>query len=157
MEPESVGTKEALVPEQRDESPDPRPVAAQVLIPTPTAAEPGRPETGPDGAHGAAGGTVSETGSVTRSDAEPRHGSATLSARDRAVLDFEKRSWPSTGAKEQAIRERFDLSATLYFQALNALLDRPEALAADPVLVNRLRRRRDARRQSRSAHRADTA
>ena len=54
-----------------------------------------------------------------------------LSDRDRAVLAFERQWWKYAGAKEQAIRELFDMSATRYYQVLNALLDRPEALAAD--------------------------
>ncbi|HVT22265.1 MAG TPA: DUF3263 domain-containing protein, partial [Mycobacteriales bacterium] len=45
------------------------------------------------------------------------------------------------------------MSATRYYQVLNALLDRPEALAADPMLVKRLRRMRAARQRQRSARR----
>ncbi|HEX5741096.1 MAG TPA: DUF3263 domain-containing protein [Pilimelia sp.] len=65
-----------------------------------------------------------------------------LSARDLAVLAFERRWWRHPGAKEQAIREEFGLSAVRYYQVLRALLDRPAALAHDPVLVGRLRRLR---------------
>ena len=64
---------------------------------------------------------------------------AALTERDRAVLALEARPWRTAGAKERAIRAELDLSATRYYQLLNALLDNPEALAADPVLVNRLR------------------
>jgi hypothetical protein len=76
-----------------------------------------------------------------------------LSERDREVLAFERQWWKYAGAKEQAIRELFDMSATRYYQVLNALLDRPEALAADPMLVKRLRRLRTARQRARSARR----
>ena len=69
-----------------------------------------------------------------------------LSERDRAVLEFERRWWKHQGAKEQAVREAFDLSATRYYQVLNALLEDPAAMAADPLLVQRLRRLRDQRR-----------
>ncbi|SOD66016.1 Protein of unknown function [Streptomyces zhaozhouensis] len=79
--------------------------------------------------------------------AEPA--SAGLGERDRAVLALERRSWPGPGAKERAIRERLGISPTRYYQLLNALLDDPAALAHDPVTVNRLRRRRDARRARR--------
>jgi hypothetical protein len=65
-----------------------------------------------------------------------------LSDLERDLLDFEKQWWRHPGAKEQAIRDRFDLSPTRYYQLLNALLDRPAALAHDPALVNRLRRLR---------------
>lgn len=72
-----------------------------------------------------------------------------LSERDRAVLELEGRQWRTAGAKERAIREELGISSTRYYQVLNALLDRPEALAHAPVLVNRLRRVRQARRDAR--------
>jgi hypothetical protein len=72
-----------------------------------------------------------------------------LSARDRAVLDFEGRQWPNKGVKERAIRERLAMSPTQYYQLLNALLDDPNALAHAPTVVNRLRRTRDVRRERR--------
>lgn len=70
---------------------------------------------------------------------------------EREVLAAERSWWQHPGAKEQMIRERFDMSATRYYQALNALIDRDEALAFDPLLVNRLRRLRAARQRTRSA------
>jgi len=79
--------------------------------------------------------------------------SAELSERDCEILDFERQWWKYAGAKEQAVREKFDMSATRYYQVLNALIDRPEALAHDPLLVRRLRRLRAARQRQRSARR----
>ena len=73
-----------------------------------------------------------------------------LPARERDMLAFERQWWRFAGAKEAAIRERFGMSATRYYQVLNALVDRPEALAADPLLVRRLRRMRAARQRQRS-------
>jgi hypothetical protein len=78
---------------------------------------------------------------------------AGLSAREREMLVFERQWWRYAGAKEQAIRERFETSATRYYQALNNLIDRPEALAADPMLVKRLRRLRSGRQRARAARR----
>lgn len=75
-----------------------------------------------------------------------------LSRREREVLAFERQWWKYAGAKEQAIRELFDMSATRYYQVLNALVDRPEALAADPMLVKRLRLRQ-SRQRARAARR----
>ena len=72
-----------------------------------------------------------------------------LGPRERAVLDFERKRWKHAGAKEQAIRDEFDISPTSYFQILNALLDDPAALAYNPTLVGNLRRRREARQQAR--------
>jgi hypothetical protein len=76
-----------------------------------------------------------------------------LSERDCEILAFERQWWKYAGAKEQAVRELFDMSATRYYQVLNALIDRPEALAHDPMLVKRLRRLRAARQRARSARR----
>jgi hypothetical protein len=77
----------------------------------------------------------------------------TLAERDRAILEFERRWWKYAGAKEQAVRELFEMSATRYYQVLNALIDRPEAMAHDPMLVKRLRRLRASRQRARSARR----
>lgn len=76
-----------------------------------------------------------------------------LSDRDRRILAFERQWWQYAGAKEQAIRELFDMSATRYYQLLNMLIDRPEALAHDPMLVKRLRRTRTERQRRRAARR----
>ncbi|GLW67571.1 hypothetical protein Arub01_58140 [Actinomadura rubrobrunea] len=76
-----------------------------------------------------------------------------LSERDRRILAFERQWWKYAGAKEQAIREEFDMSATRYYQLLNILIDRPEALEHDPMLVKRLRRLRAQRQRQRAARR----
>ena len=76
-----------------------------------------------------------------------------LSVRDRDLLAFERQWWKYAGAKEQAIRELFDMSTTRYYQLLNQLIDRPEALAHDPMLVKRLRRMRSQRQRQRAARR----
>jgi hypothetical protein len=78
---------------------------------------------------------------------------AGLSQRDREILEFERHWWKYAGAKEQAVREKFDMSSTRYYQVLNALIDRPDALEADPLLVRRLRRLRASRQRQRSARR----
>ena len=77
-----------------------------------------------------------------------------LTGREREILAFERQWWKYAGSKEQAVRELFDMSATRYYQVLNALIDRPEALAHDPMLVKRLRRMRQSRQRARSARRA---
>ena len=76
-----------------------------------------------------------------------------LTERELEILAFERQWWKYAGAKEQAIKDLFDLSATRYYQVLNALIDRPEALETDPLLVRRLRRLRAARQRQRSARR----
>jgi hypothetical protein len=74
-----------------------------------------------------------------------------LSERDRRILEFERTWWKHAGAKEQAIREEFGLSAARYYQVLQALLDSPAALVFDPMLIRRLQRVRDTRTAARSA------
>ena len=78
---------------------------------------------------------------------------AGLTERDAAILAFERQWWKYAGAKEAAIKDLFDMSATRYYQVLNALIDRPDALIADPMLVKRLRRLRSTRQRTRSARR----
>jgi Protein of unknown function (DUF3263) len=73
-----------------------------------------------------------------------------LSRREHDMLTFERHWWRQAGAKETAIRDRFGVTPTRYYQVLNALVDRPDALAVDPLLVRRLRRLRTARQQQRS-------
>ncbi|MER7229781.1 DUF3263 domain-containing protein [Streptomyces olivaceus] len=72
-----------------------------------------------------------------------------LAVRERNILALERRGFPGPGAKERAIREELGLAPVRYYQLLNALLDDPHALAADPVTVNRLRRIRESRRAER--------
>jgi hypothetical protein len=84
----------------------------------------------------------------------PNGAPSAFDARAREILDFERGWWRFAGAKEQAIRERFDLSTTRYYELLNALLDDEDALAYDPMLVRRLRRMRAARQRERAARRA---
>ncbi|MDR0417131.1 MAG: DUF3263 domain-containing protein [Propionibacteriaceae bacterium] len=69
-----------------------------------------------------------------------------LTAVELAMLDLERCPWRDPLAKEQAIRDRFGWSPTLYHHALNRLIDEPAAWAADPLTVKRLRRRRAERR-----------
>lgn len=85
------------------------------------------------------------------------HAPEGLSERDARILEFEHTWWQYPGAKEQAIRDLFDMSATRYYQVLNAIIDMPAALEHSPMLVKRLRRMRDARQKARSAKRLGLA
>ena len=75
-----------------------------------------------------------------------------LSELELRILDFEASWWRYAGAKEAAIKELFELSAARYYQLLNDLIDRDDALSASPMLVKRLRRLREARMNTRIAH-----
>lgn len=76
-----------------------------------------------------------------------------LTDRDLQLLAFERQWWRYAGAKEQAIKETFGFSATRYYQLLGELIDRPEAMEHDPMLVKRLRRLRSTRQRERAARR----
>ena len=75
--------------------------------------------------------------------------SAGLSDLEVRILDFERSWWRYAGAKESAIKELFDLTPARYYQLLNDLIDRDDALVASPILVKRLRRLREARTTAR--------
>lgn len=76
--------------------------------------------------------------------------SASLTDLELRILEFERSWWRYAGAKESAIKELFDLTPPAYYQALNNLIDRDDALLAQPMLVKRLRRLREARTSARS-------
>jgi hypothetical protein len=63
------------------------------------------------------------------------------------VLAFERIWWHTSGSKDDAIREKFGLSPTRYYQRLNQFLEGDDALKDDPITVNRLRRIRAVRRR----------
>ena len=65
-----------------------------------------------------------------------------LSDLEVRILDFERQWWKYAGAKDAAIKELFDLSTRSYYELLNNLIDREDALAASPLLVKRLRQAR---------------
>lgn len=77
-----------------------------------------------------------------------------LSARERGILALEARLPQHSGAKEQAIRVELELAPARYYQLLGRLIVTERALAHDPMLVRRLRRRQaqgTERRAARSA------
>lgn len=105
--------------------------------------------------------TLSTAASEPATSAQPTptprpDGGSGLSERDRQILIFERQWWKYAGAKEQAIRDQFGMSATRYYQVLNALIDRSDALEFDPLLVKRLRRLRSSRQRARAARRHGT-
>jgi len=69
-----------------------------------------------------------------------------LSDTDLSVLRFAARAPRSIGAREDAVRSELGMQPIRYYQHLNRLLDSPDALAAEPQLVRRLRRLRDDQR-----------
>ncbi len=79
-----------------------------------------------------------------------------LSARDRAILDFERTWRREPGPKETAIRKHLRMSPSRYYELLSALLGNPGALSYDPLTVKRAQRVRNQRRRVRiEGRRAD--
>lgn len=72
-----------------------------------------------------------------------------LTERERAILDFEQRWWTLPGPKEAWIKELLSVSTTHYYHLLGRLLDSPDAMRYDPMVVRRLRRQRQHRRRVR--------
>jgi hypothetical protein len=81
------------------------------------------------------------------------HDSPELDRRDLEILDFERQWWKYADTKETGIRERLGLSPARYYRRLNWIIDQPQALAHDPLLVRRLTRTRRARQRDRSERR----
>jgi hypothetical protein len=98
------------------------------------------------------GGPVGEPERAYAADAdgESDGDGAGLSEQDLAVLEFEARPWQHAGAKEQAIRDQFGLSAARYYQVLGRVIESPAALVHDPLLGRRLQRVRAARLAARA-------
>lgn len=67
------------------------------------------------------------------------------------MLAFEHRYYRHLGSKEQAVTDLFGISAVRYQQALNVVIDHPDAYVLDPSTVKRLRRLREDRRAQRRA------
>jgi hypothetical protein len=101
------------------------------------------------------------SGSASPSRSIPPSSTSAASARppevlddlERRILDFERAAWSLQIPKGRAIRETFGFSTTRYHQLLHRAVDRPAALAYDPMLVRRLRRLRALRRKRRTAQR----
>jgi hypothetical protein len=96
-------------------------------------------------------GSAVESKPERSADAAPLADASALTPLEREILIFERQLWKNAGAKEEAIRARFGLSAARYYQVLNATLELPGSLVFDPMLVKRLQRLRDARIDARSA------
>ena len=74
-----------------------------------------------------------------------------LSELEVKMLEFERSWWRHAGVKESSIKELFNLTPPAYYQLLNNLIDREDALMAEPILVKRLRRLRESRTEARSS------
>jgi hypothetical protein len=72
-----------------------------------------------------------------------------ISERQQAMLEFERNFWTFDEPKASLIRARFQCSVDEYYAELNELLELPEAIEHDPLVVRRLQRQRIRRRRER--------
>lgn len=72
-----------------------------------------------------------------------------INERQQAMLEFERTYWTFDEPKETLVRARFQCSADEYYAELNELLELPQALEHDPLVVRRLQRQRIRRRRER--------
>jgi hypothetical protein len=82
-------------------------------------------------------------------DQAPRSGdpAAGLSERQQAMLEFERTWWQFDEPRDELIAVRFACTTDEYYAELTQLLERPEAMAHDPLVVRRFQRRRVRRRR----------
>ncbi len=72
-----------------------------------------------------------------------------MTERQQAMLEFERNFWMFDEPKDLLVRARFQCSSDDYYAELNDLLEQPEALEHDPLVVRRLQRQRKRRRRQR--------
>ena len=61
--------------------------------------------------------------------------SSVLTEREKDILDFEQSWWSLSIPREQAVRDRFQLTETEYVELLELLIATEAALEAEPLLV----------------------
>jgi len=71
-----------------------------------------------------------------------------LTDTEKAIIELERTWWSQSADKSELIESQLGLTPGVYYQLLNELIDRPEALAEDALVVRRLRRLRDRRRRT---------
>ncbi len=78
----------------------------------------------------------------------PNETTEPLNERELAIIAFEANWFTLDEDRHLAIRARFACSVEEYNLELNRVIDHPEALVADPLVVRRLRRQRERRRRA---------
>ena len=127
------------MPIPSSETPEPSPAggseAAEPAAAVPTdSSEPG-PTAQP--ASSAPGTETRETGGKTENTRK-----SALTDLERAMIALEKRHWKYQGTKEKAITA-LGLTPIAYYQKLNTMIDSQRVIAAEPILMHRLREVRD--------------
>ena len=74
-----------------------------------------------------------------------------LTVRDHMALRLASARYKYEAVRDADALEQLSMSPTRFWQYVNALIDRPDAVAAYPQDVRRLRRLRDQRRRARKS------
>tara|TARA_B100001250_G_scaffold393838_1_gene397020 strand:+ start:90 stop:347 length:258 start_codon:yes stop_codon:yes gene_type:complete len=69
-----------------------------------------------------------------------------LTERQKSIIEFERTAWQAGISKEKAIRQIFTISPSRYYQIRDELIDLPEAIKFDPMVIRRLQKQRKFRR-----------
>ncbi|MFT4773599.1 MAG: hypothetical protein ACI83Y_000528 [Candidatus Azotimanducaceae bacterium] len=72
-----------------------------------------------------------------------------LSERHAAMLDFERSWWSNDEPRDQIVRARFQCSPEEYDAEITIVLENPDAVEHDPLVVRRLKRLRLRARKAR--------
>lgn len=72
-----------------------------------------------------------------------------LTVRDHMTLQLATATYRYPAARESDAHHQLGMSAPIFWRHVDVLLERPAALSAYPVEVNRLRRLREQRRRAR--------
>ena len=127
------------MPIPSSETPEPLPAGGSDAAEPAAAVPADSSEPGPTAqpASSVPGTETRETGGKTENTRK-----SALTDLERAMIALEKRHWKYQGTKEKAITA-LGLTPIAYYQKLNTMIDSQRVIAAEPILMHRLRELRD--------------
>ena len=127
------------MPIPSSETPEPSPASGSEAAEPAAAVPADSSEPGPTAqpASSVPGTETRETGGKTENTRK-----SALTDLERAMIALEKRHWKYQGTKEKAITA-LGLTPIAYYQKLNTMIDSQRVIAAEPILMHRLREVRD--------------
>lgn len=128
------------MPIPSSETPEPSPASGSEAAEPAAAVPADSPEPSPTTQTAPSASDTSET-HETGGKTENTRKSA-LTDLERAMIALEKRHWKYQGTKEKAITA-LGLTPIAYYQKLNTMIDSQRVIAAEPILMHRLREVRD--------------
>ena len=125
------------MPIPSSETPEPSPAGGSDAAEPAAAVPADSPEPSPTTQTASSAPGTSETGGKTENTRK-----SALTDLERAMIALEKRHWKYQGTKEKAITA-LGLTPIAYYQKLNTMIDSQRVIAAEPILMHRLREVRD--------------